>query len=209
MTYKIDVNIVDDHRLLLEGLTKSIEDSGIAHVSHTFTTLEACRQLLTERRPDVLLLDISMPDGSGIEFCQYVLATYPRVKVVVLTCHDEYSVIRRMMDMGVHGYVLKSCSVEELLHAISAVYHDEPYVNDEVSNIISRAGNEQLFMTPTEQNVLRLICDGLTNPQIAESLCMSPDTANWYRKRLLAKFHVSNSASLVALALREHLLDMP
>ena len=209
MTYKIDVNIVDDHRLLLEGLTKSIEDSGIAHVSHTFTTLEACRQLLSERRPDVLLLDISMPDGSGIEFCQYVLATYPRVKVVVLTCHDEYSVIRRMMDMGVHGYVLKSCSLDELLRAISAVYHDEPYVNDEVSNIISRAGNEQLFMTPTEQNVLRLICDGLTNPQIAESLCMSHDTANWYRKRLLAKFHVSNSASLVALALREHLLDMP
>lgn len=209
MTYKIDINIVDDHKLLLDGLTKSLNDSEIVHVSHTFSTLEACRQKFAERRPDVLLLDISMPDGSGIEFCEHILGNYPLVKVIAITCHDEYSVIRRMMEIGVHGYVLKSSPVEELIRAITCVYRGEKYVNAEVNAIINRASQEHVYMTPTEQNVLRLICEGYTNPQIAEQLCMSQDTANWYRKRLLVKFHVSNSTSLVALALREHLIAMP
>ncbi|MCQ2113284.1 MAG: response regulator transcription factor [Bacteroidaceae bacterium] len=209
MTYKIDVNIVDDHKLMLDGLAKSLNENDTIHVSHTFSTLESCKNKLVERRPDVLLLDISMPDGSGIEFAQYILDVYPRVKVIAITSHDEYSVIHRMMEIGVHGYVLKSSSVEELVHAINAVYHDKQYLNPDVSAIINRASHDHVFITPTEQNILRLICQGLTNPQIADQLHMSQETANWYRKRLLVKFHVSNTASLVAFALREHLIDMP
>ncbi len=207
MNYKIDVNIVDDHTMLLQGIADAINRSGLAHVSHTFTTLEACRNNLAEWRPDVLLLDLSMPDGSGIEFCEWLMATYPAVKIVIVTCHDEYSVILRMIDLGVNGYVLKSSVVEELVTAINAVYHGERYVNSEVKAIIEKGKEEHVFLTSAERNILSLICQGLSNPQIANQLGMSIETANWYRKRLLAKFNMTNSTSLVAHVLREHIID--
>lgn len=115
MKYRIDVNIVDDHAMLAEGLTEALNRSANIHVSRSFTTLAECRAALKERRPDILLLDISMPDGDGIAFCQQVTADFPKVRIVAVTIHDEYSVIRRMLDAGVHGYVLKSAAIDELV----------------------------------------------------------------------------------------------
>ena len=118
--YRIDVNIVDDHQMVCEGLSELINNSGKAHVSRTFNTLEAYRQALQERRPDVLLLDLSMPDGDGVAFCQEMVSLYPNVRVVAVTIHDEYSMIQRMMACGAHGYVLKSSPIEELIEASCA-----------------------------------------------------------------------------------------
>ena len=205
-TYKIDVNIVDDHTMFSEALAEAINRSEEAHVSRTFTTLEACSHTLAERRPDVLLLDISMPDGNGIVFCQQMLTEYPMMKVVAITYHDEYSIIRRMLDSGVHGYVLKNASVHRLLDAIVHVYHGEQYIDEEVQNILNRGEASTVFLTNAERDILRLICEGCTNPQIAKRLSFSTETVNWYRKRLLAKFNVSNTVSLVTIAVREHLL---
>lgn len=205
-TYKIDVNIVDDHTMFSEALAEAINRSEEAHVSRTFTTLEACSHTLAERRPDILLLDISMPDGNGIAFCQQMLTEYPMMKVVAITYHDEYSIIRRMLDSGVHGYVLKNASVRRLLDAIVRVYHGEQYIDEEVQNILNRGEASTVFLTNAERDILCLICEGCTNPQIAKRLSFSTETVNWYRKRLLAKFNVSNTVSLVTIALREHLL---
>ncbi len=201
--YKIDVNIVDDHTMLVEGLSKAINRSDLAHVSHCYSTLEECRLRLTQWMPDVLLLDISMPDGSGMDFCRQVMEQYPSLRVVMITCHDEFSIIQRMMDIGVHGYVLKSAPVQEVLDAIVAVYHGEQYQSSEVASIIERGKNQQIFLTPTERVVLQGICDGLTNPQIANTIHLSIETVNWYRKRLLAKFNVNNSVTLALIAVRE------
>lgn len=206
MKYKIDVNIVDDHIMLTEGLAEAINQSEIAHVSHTFPTIESCRLTLTKRVPDILLLDISMPDGNGIEFCKQVLAQYSSIKIIAITCHNEYSIIKNTIDNGAHGYLLKNTSVSELLEAISTVYHGKQYVSDEVSLILKKGETEHIFLTEVEKNVLRLICKGYTNPQIAEHICLSTETINWYRKRLLAKFNVKNTVNLVTLVLRDHLL---
>ena len=204
--YKIDVNIVDDHTMLTEGLSQAINKSENAHVSHTFKTLESCRQALKTRRPDVLLLDISMPDGDGIKFCQQVVAEYPQVRVLAMTCHDEYSLIQRMLNSGAHGYILKSSPVTELLNAISLVYQGENYISEEVDRIIQQGAAQQVPLTGTELDILRLICAGHTNPEIAEQLYLSTETVNWHRKRLLAKFRVKNTVGLVSLAIQEKLL---
>ena len=204
--YKIDVNIVDDHTMLAEGLTDAINHSDSAHVSRTFTTLEACRQAMKERRPDVLLLDISMPNGSGIDFCRQVVGDYPKMKVLAVSIHDEYSVIKRMLDSGAHGYVLKSASVQEVIDAITAVYQGERYLSRDVEDIIRQGESKAVVLTTVEQNILRLICDGHTNPEIANKLNLSTETVNWYRKRLLAKFGVKNTVNLVTLALKEQLI---
>lgn len=204
--YKIDVYIVDDHTMLTEGLADAINHSDKAHVSRTFTTLDACQQALQERRPDVLLLDISMPDGDGAKFCQWVVNEYAKVKIIAVTIHDEYSVIQRMLDSGVHGYVLKSAPIDELISAIVFVWQGKEYICGQVKEILQQGAQKQIVLSHVEQNILELICEGMTNPEIATQLHLSKETVNWYRKRLLNKFGVKNSISLVRLALEQRLV---
>jgi len=204
--YRIDVYIVDDHTMLNEGLTKSINQSEKVHVSRSFTTLAMCRQALMERCPDVLLLDISMPDGDGITFCQWVSKEFPKVKIVTVTIHDEYSVIQKMLANGVHGYVLKSSSVEELIKAIVSVWQGKNYLSAEVQEIIKEGSAHVVSLTPVEHHILRHICEGMTNPEIAAQLNLSVETINWYRKRLLAKYGVKNTVTLVRVALEQKLV---
>lgn len=206
MTYKIDISIVDDHTMLVEGLSEAINRSNIAHVSHCFSTLEECRQRLAQWVPDILLLDISMPDGCGIDFCKQIRKQYPALRIIAITCHDEFSVIQRMIEIGVQGYILKTAPVQEVLEAITTVYRGEQYLCSEVTSILERGGEKHIFLTPTEHDVLDGICKGLTNPQIAEQIHLSIDTVNWYRKRLLTKFNVNNSVSLALIAVRDQLI---
>ncbi len=153
-----------------------------------------------------LMLDISMPGGSGINFCQQVVSDFPRMKILAITIHDEYSVIQRMLDSGAHGYVLKSASVQELLDAITAVYQGERYISHEVEDIIRQGESKAVVLTTVERSILRLICEGHTNPEIAVKLSLSTETVNWYRKRLLTKFGAKNAVGLVTLAIKERLL---
>ena len=204
--YRIDINIVDDHSLLTESLADAINRSNVAHVSRTFSTLETCRQTLEERCPDVLLLDISMPDGNGIAFCRQMLGLHPKLKIICITIHDEYSVIHRMLDTGVHGYLLKSSPISELIEAIQTVWKGGRYVSQEVEAIISKSEPNTVFLSNVERNVLRLICEGYTNPEIASQLSLSTETVNWYRKRLLAKYGVKNTVNLVTLVLKKQIL---
>ena len=204
--YRIDINIADDHVMVCEGLANAINRIGDIHVSRFFHTLEACRQALASNRPDVLLLDISLPDGDGIAFCQEVIASYPKLKIIAATIHDEYSVIRRMLDVGVHGYVLKSSSIEQLIEAIRQVWQGERYLSPEVEAIIEQAQGNVVALTEVEHNILRMICDGMTNPQIAKILNLSTETINWYRKRLLSKFGVKNAVSLATLVMKEKII---
>ena len=206
MKYRIDVNILDDHTMVCEGVADAINRSDVAHVSRTFNTIESCRQAFRERRPDVLLLDISIPDGDGAAFCQEVIQSCPKVKVVAVTIHDEYSVIRRITDLGIHGYVLKSSTVDTLLEAIVSVWQGRRYISAEAETILRQGAAQAVSLTAVEQNILRLVCDGMTNPQIAAQLNLSTETVNWYRKRLLAKFGVNNTVSLVRQALKEQLV---
>lgn len=206
MKYRIDVNILDDHTMVCEGLADAINRSDVAHVSRTFNTIESCRQAFRERRPDVLLLDISIPDGDGAAFCQEVIQSCPKVKVVAVTIHDEYSVIRRITDLGIHGYVLKSSTVDTLLEAIVSVWQGRRYISAEAETILRQGAAQAVSLTAVEQSILRLVCDGMTNPRIAAQLNLSTETVNWYRKRLLAKFGVNNTVSLVRQALKEQLV---
>ena len=204
--YLIDVYIADDHQMVCEGLSELINESGKAHVSRTFNTLETCRLALEERRPDVLLLDLSMPDGDGVAFCQQIVNAYPNVRIVAVTIHDEYSMIQRMMACGAHGYVLKSSPIEELIEAIVSVWQKREYVSPQVEAILRKGKSSSVVLTDVEAHILRLICDGMTNPQIATQLHLSTETVSWYRKRLLAKYGIKNTASLVRLAVEKKIV---
>ena len=206
MKYKIDVYIVDDHTLLNDGLTDVINRSDTMHVSRCFTTLGACRTALAERTPDVLLLDISMPDGDGTDFCQWVVGQYPKVRIVAVTIHDEYCVIQRMLESGVHGYVLKSAPLQELMTAIEQVWRGKRYISQTVQTIIDNSDHQAIVLTKPEQNILRLVCEGRSNSEIAQQLNLSSETIRWYRKRLLVKFGVRSTVCLVTMALEKGMI---
>ena len=104
--------IADDHRMLVEGLQAAIEGSGIAKVIDTSHTFDSCRKTLLFRRPDVLLLDISMPDGSGIDFCKEMHEAYPDMKILMLTSYDEYTMVSRAVAAGASGYIQKNALAE-------------------------------------------------------------------------------------------------
>lgn len=194
--------------MFCEGLKDAINRSETIHVSHCFTTLSACRTALTDRCPDVLLLDISISDGDGTEFCQWVVSEYPKVKIVAVTVHDEYCVIQRMLKSGVHGYVMKSAPLNELMAAIEQVWRGQRFVSKAVGSIIERSERNAIALTKSEQRILQFICEGCSNQEIAERLNLSSETVKWYRKRLLTKFGVKNTVKLVTLAINEKLITL-
>ena len=206
MKYKIDVYIVDDHTMFNEGLMDAVNHSDTVHVSRCFTTLNDCRLAMAERCPDVLLLDISMPDDDGTAFCQWVTTDFPKVRIVAVTIHDEYSVIRRMLESGVHGYVLKNAPTDEHITAIEQVWKGQRYISPAVEAIIRQSASKAVRLTIPEQRILYDVCKGCSNPEIADRMHLSVETVKWYRKRLLAKFGVKNTVALVSLVLKEHIL---
>ena len=114
----IQVQIVDDHKMFVEGIERIINGSGIAKVTAKSHSSCECRQMLSTEQADVLLLDIHLPDGNGVDLCAEILSLYPKLKILALTSYSEYAVVNRMMSAGALGYVLKNAMAEEILQGI-------------------------------------------------------------------------------------------
>lgn len=203
----IDVYIADDHVMLVDGLTKVINESNDVRAKNVFYRIESCREALIFERPDVLLLDISLPDGNGVDYCKEVHALYPDIKIIIITSHEEYSLARKALENGAMGYILKNSSVEEVMESIMSVYNGEKYLCDKIESIIKRSVDNEVRLSGREKEILKLIINGYTNPEIADRLFLSPLTIKGYRKNLLLKLGVKNTASLVHLAMAKKLLD--
>lgn len=202
----IKVNIVDDHKILVEGLRKLINESGKAIVTAVSHDAEGCRRLLKSQSPDVLLLDINLPDGNGIDLCIELKTLYPELKILALTSYGEYTVVRRMIENVALGYVLKNSMSEEMIAGIETVAAGELFLCHEVDLLMKKAQNSDIWLTQRERELLRLIVEGYTNPEIAEKIFLSPETIKGYRKNLLFKLGARNTASLVKLAIEKKLI---
>lgn len=199
----IDVQIIDDHKLLTEGIVRTINESGVATVSAVYSDINGCRQGMAEKRPDVLLLDIILPDGNGIEFCREVKKSFPHIQILMISSLDELSIVRRCLHHGASGYVLKNIMGKELIFAIQRVYQNEIFLSKEFQKLTNDKEGEDdiIILTKREEEVLRLIAGGKTNVEIGEQLFLSPKTIKGYRKDLLVKFNANNSVTLVKKAI--------
>jgi DNA-binding NarL/FixJ family response regulator len=198
---KTKVFIVDDHYMIVEGIRSLLQDvGGIEWMGHAMTAV-SCMAFLTQNRPDVILMDINLPDKSGIELCKEVKERYPGIKIVGLSSHNQLSFIKKIMDYGASGYVLKNATQDELIMAIETVTQGEIYLSDEASATIENQNSAKTpIITRREKEVLLLISEGMTNHEIAEKLFVSTTTVDTHRKNLLAKFEAKNTASLIRLA---------
>jgi DNA-binding NarL/FixJ family response regulator len=192
--------------MLVEGLTLSINESDIATVIGTSSTLSECRTALASQNPDVLLLDINLPDGNGVDFCVEIKQKYPNLKVLILTTHNEYSIARRVMDNGASGYILKNALSEEVIIGIETVMSGKIFLCDEIDILMKNRNENPIWLTVREQELLRFIVNGFTNQEIADKMFLSIETIKTYRKNLILKLGTKNSMSLVKMAIEQKLV---
>ena len=194
------VFIVDDHYMVIEGIRSLLQhENAIEWMGHA-TNASSCHSFLQHQLPDVILMDISMPDKSGIDLCREVREKYPSVFIIGLSTFNQQSFIQKMMENGASGYVLKNATQEELMEAIELVAKGKTYLSDEVSQVLRKQNDAGIVLTRREKEVLELIAGGMTNNEIGEKLFISPSTVDTHRKNLLSKFEAKNTAALVHIA---------
>ncbi|UOQ52784.1 response regulator [Hymenobacter cellulosivorans] len=205
----IRVVLVDDHRMLLAGLQMLLQALDFISVVGTATSAAEAYAVVAEHRPDVVLLDINLPDQSGVDVCRQLTEAQPGLKILALTTLQEKSYVTRMMQEGAAGYVLKNASPEELAEAITRVHAGKKYFSDEIQELLLQpepAAAVRPLLTRREREVLTLIAQGLTSQEMAQQLFVSALTIETHRRNLLTKFGVHNTAMLIRLAAEYQLL---
>ena len=203
----IKVFIVDDHYMIIEGIHSLLQyQKDMEWLGHAMNAA-SCLAFLQQQQPDVILMDINLPDISGIDLCKVVKTNYPNIHIIGLSSFNQQSFIQKMLDNGASGYLLKNATQEELVYAIKAVNEGEIFLSDEAELTVQKNENSKIpIVTRREKEVLLLIADGLTNNEIASKLFISITTVDTHRKNLLAKFEVKNTASLIRMAVQIQLI---
>ena len=199
----IKVFITDDHYMVIEGIRSLLQnENGVEWIGHA-TNAASCLAFLQKQQPDVILLDINLPDKSGIDLCKEIKELYPSIFILGLSTYNQQSFIQKMIDNGASGYLLKNATSKELVEAIETVVLGKTYFSHEAAQVMKQHKNETIpVITRRETEVLELISIGMTNIEIAHKLFLSTSTIDTHRKNLLAKFDAKNVALMVRIAIK-------
>jgi len=216
MSEIINIVIVDDHTIFRDGLKSLLSQVTNFHIQGEAETGRDFLNILKNTKPDVVLMDISMPEMDGVEATEKALLKYPNLKIIALSSYSDHIYYYKMIKAGVQGFVLKKSGTEELQEAISNVYNGENYFpQDILKKLIFKLGNtgidstsNSVSLSKRETEVLQLICKGFTNNEIADKLHISPKTVDNHRTKLLSKTNTKNSAHLVMFAIKHHLVEV-
>ncbi len=199
--------IVDDHYMVIEGLRTLLQyEKNIEWMGHAMNATSA-KAFLKNQLPDVILMDINLPDQSGVELCLEVKNTYSNVKIIGLSTFNQLSFIEKMIENGASGYLLKNATKEEIIEAINLVNKGEKYYSEEVEDLLEQKTQNYPAVTRREKEVLELIAQGLTNPEIAEKIFVSVSTVDTHRKNLIMKLEAKNTADLIRMAFHFGILN--
>ncbi len=194
----VTLQIVDDHKMVVESLSKLIEESGIAQVTGIYYDLKSCRLGLEKAIPDILLLDIGLPDGDGVDFCSEIKNRFPGLKVMMLTSYKEFNIAKRALHNGALGYVLKNAEIEEMIAGIETVSRGEQFLCEEIDILLRNKKNiDVIWLSNREKEILKHIADGYTTKEIADAIFRDMETVKTYRRNLLIKLDAKNTAELV------------
>ena len=209
--------LADDHGIMREGLRALLEKQPgievIAEAENGRTTVELSRKL----KPDVVIIDIAMPDLNGIEATRQIVAESPGIKVIALSMHSDRKFVREMLSAGASGYMLKDSAFEELDKAISTVNDNQTYlspgiadtvVKDYLGKIVTDNSAASIALTNREREVLQLFAEGKTTKQIASLLFVSIKTIETHRKQIMDKLGLNSIAELTKYAIREGLTTL-
>ncbi|MFQ5555449.1 MAG: response regulator [Acidimicrobiia bacterium] len=207
------VVIADDHRVVRDGLRWMLSDHPEVEVAGEAATGTELIELVRETEVDIVLLDVRMPGMSGLEALEALRSEAPEVRVIMLSMHDEPVYVRRAVELGASGYLLKSAGRDEIIRALRQVAEGGAYVQGEITLPLLEhvAGGYEAGsspeLSPREREVLGLVARGLENKQIARELGLSEATVKTYLKSVFERLEVRTRAEAVAVALREGLID--
>ncbi len=198
--------VVDDHPLLAEGLTKLLIEYRLSEKPAVAHTGKEALLKLRSADYDLVLLDINLPDCSGIDLCPKIREEFPDTRILALTSFNEFTVVKKMLDNGANGYLLKNSMPEEIVMGVEAVMQGEQFLCHEIDILMKKESDNHIFLTRREIEILRLIVDGFTNSEIADKLFLGEETIKSYRKNLLLKLGARNTAVLVKMAIEKKLI---
>jgi DNA-binding NarL/FixJ family response regulator len=205
----IEVFIVEDHAVVTEGIRVLLQQESDILVKGQAATGADCLRFFSSNRADVVLLDIGLPDGNGLDLCQQLKTKYPGLMLLALSTYSQGTYMNKFIENGGSGYLLKNASRTELVSAIRAVAKGKQYFSFEAGRIYKAAIDNKSrlpVLTRREQEVLKLVAEGLTNPEISQQLFISIDTVDTHRKNLYAKLNVKNTAQLIRYAIEQGIL---
>ncbi len=205
----IKVYIVDDHSVVIEGIYSLLKNEKAIEITGYAINAQNCLTYFINNTADVILMDISLPDMSGIDLCKVIKKNYPGIMIIALSTFNQGSYIKKMMESGASGYLLKNTVKDEIIEAIKTVANGSIYLSFETGKELQAAtqeNNNLPLLTKREKEILSLIANGLTNLQIAQALFLSVDTINTHRKSLHSKLQVKNTAMLIRYAAEHKLL---
>jgi DNA-binding NarL/FixJ family response regulator len=216
MSKPINVMIADDHSMVREGIKQLLELDGDIIVRTEANNGKQCIELLDEKQTDVLLLDINMPNMNGLQVLQYIRESKKKVKVLILTIHNEVEYLVRAVEIGVDGYVLKDSDSTLLKKAIFSVYRGETFIQPELAPMLkakldernSFTSNYDDALTKREIEVLKLLAEGLFNKEIAYMLDISEKTVKNHVSNIFKKINVSDRTQAAVYAIKNNLVEL-
>jgi DNA-binding NarL/FixJ family response regulator len=212
---KTRILVADDHEVVRRGIRTLLEARSAWEVCGEASTGREAVEKAKRLKPDVVLLDITMPDRSGLEAIPEILQVDPKMKIVVLTMHDSGQIASRAIAAGANGLVLKSDAARDLILALEAIGRNRPFLSPNVAKILvdefrrgsEGAANSLGTLTKREIEVLKLVAEGKSNKEVAALLGISPRTVDAHRARLMDKLNIHTLSELVHFAIRNNLVE--
>jgi two-component system response regulator NreC len=209
--------IADDHGVVREGLKVLIENQPDMEVVGEAEDGLMVTKLAKELSPDIIIMDISMPNLNGIEATRLILAENPQTRVIALSVHLDKHFVTQMLKAGASGYVLKSCLFDEVLRALLTVNRDEHYLSPKITDVVlddyiqymaayNKSADDHL--TARERQIVQMLAEGKSTKQVASRLHISPKTADANRRQIMNKLGVSSLAELIKYAIRKGLTSI-
>jgi two-component system response regulator NreC len=211
----VNIVIADDHGVLRAGLRALLAAEPDFKVVGEAATGEEALRIAAERRPDIVLLDVSMPGVGGIEATKMIKEKLPRTRVLVLTVHEDEALLREAIRAGASGYIIKRAVESELINAIHAVQRGDLYVHPAMTRALFHDGadgatagrGDPVSLTRREAGIARLLAQGYTNRQIADELGLSVRTAETHRANIMSKLGLKSRVELVRWAVKRKLIE--
>nr|WKN36632.1 response regulator transcription factor [Tunicatimonas sp. TK19036] len=209
-TNNINVVLADDHQLFRDGMKAMLQASGFVTIVGEASHGAVLLTVLASQTPDILLLDIAMPQDSGIDLLPIIKKRFPTVKCIMLTMHDDVQYVMRSLRHGADGYLLKDADEQELKTAIQEVYEGKKYFKNKISDLIvsdlSGEKPKEVLLSEREIQIVRLVAEGRITKEIADRLFVSVRTIETHRSRIMKRLGVSNTAEMIRLAYEKKLI---
>lgn len=211
--------LVDDHAIILDGIKAMLQNEpDITILGEAYNGVQALEKVKI-LDPDIIIMDISMPDLSGIEATKLISKDFPKVKIIILTQHDSKEYILEVLKAGAHGYLLKNSPKDELLHAIKKVAKNEKYIGDKASALLlddmlkqkvqnSEQELPEVILTKREIEIIELIANDNSNQEISELLNISLRTVETHRRNVMQKIDVNTVVALVHYAVKHKIISI-